>query len=73
MMPPPMLPHPAAKALADPTMRVVNMLVHQNWHATKVASENPIKRRLMINPAAPMERPMQNTAGAVMPMHRAMP
>lgn len=40
--PAPMLPQPAATALAEPTMRALNMTEHQNWQGTKVASEKPM-------------------------------
>jgi hypothetical protein len=53
------LTQPAARALAAPTTLVLNMLVHQNWHATKVASEKPMNRRLMMKPAALVDMPMQ--------------
>lgn len=67
------LTQPAARALADPTTLVLNMEVHQNWQATKVAREKPMNRRETMKPAALVHRPMQYTAGAVRPMHSPMP
>jgi hypothetical protein len=54
-----MLPQPAANALAEPTTLVLNMEVHQNWQATKVASAKPMNRRLTMKPAALVDMPMQ--------------
>jgi hypothetical protein len=45
--------------LADPTTLVLNMDVHQNWHATNVARENPMNSLLMMKPAALLHRAMQ--------------
>ena len=43
MIPPPILPHPPAKALAVPTTLEENIWVAQNWHGTNVAPKIPIK------------------------------
>jgi hypothetical protein len=43
VIPPPILPHPPAKALAVPTTLEENIWVAQNWHGTNVAPKIPIK------------------------------
>ena len=45
-----MLPQPAATALAVPTMRALNMVLHQNWQATKAAREKPMSIRQAMKP-----------------------
>ena len=54
-----LLTQPAAKALAVPTILVLNMDVHQNWQATKVANENPMNNLETMKPAAEVDRPRQ--------------
>ena len=43
--PPPMLPQPAAVALAVPITFGANMREHQNWFVTKAAPTIPMKKR----------------------------
>jgi hypothetical protein len=62
--PPPMFPQPAAMALAEPTMRALNMLVHQYWQHTKAARENPMNRRSTMKEAALLAWDMQKMTGA---------
>jgi hypothetical protein len=61
VMPPPMLPQPAAMALAEPTTLVLNMDVHQNWQHTKAAREKPINRRAMMKPMPPAAQQQPGT------------
>eukprot|EP00877_Chromochloris_zofingiensis_P004708 jgi/Chrzof1/14238/Cz08g30200.t1 len=67
------LTQPAAKALAVPTILVLNMFVHQYWQATKAANDMPIMKRAAIKPAALVTMAMQNTQGAVKRRHKLIP
>lgn len=57
----PRLPHPAENALAVPTTSALNMLEHQNWQHTKVASAKPMKQRATMKPAESVTKDMQKT------------
>ena len=65
MTPPPMLPQPAAMALAEPTILVLNMEVHQNWQHTKAAREQPMKRRRTMKEVASVASAMPAMKGAL--------
>ena len=63
--PPPRLPQPAVIPLAVPTIDAENMVLIQNWQDTKVARENPMKKRDKIKPTVVDTVAMQKIAGAV--------
>ena len=50
---------------AVPTMGAENMVLIQNWQDTKVASENPMKKRDKMKPSVVDTVAMQKMAGAV--------
>lgn len=65
MAPPPRLPHPPARPLAVPTTGAENMELIQNWVETKVASENPAKKRTKMKEVGEAAAAAKKTAGAV--------
>jgi hypothetical protein len=71
--PPPRLPHPAAVPFATPKIRLLNMVLTQNWQVTNEASEKPMKKRAKTKPVAEDTVAMENTAGAVISSRVAHP
>mmetsp|Transcript_6197 Transcript_6197/g.17137 ORF Transcript_6197/g.17137 Transcript_6197/m.17137 type:complete len:249 (-) Transcript_6197:52-798(-) len=71
--PAPALPHPAPKALADPTTLTLNMTEDQNWQDTNVAREKPMHIRTTMNPAALVTTAMHIVAAAVRSWRKACP
>lgn len=63
--PPPRLPQPPESPLAVPTTPGENMELIQNWVETKVAKENPVKKRTIKKAAGELAMALRNTAGAV--------
>jgi hypothetical protein len=45
----------------------------QYWHDTKVAKENPIRKRTVVNPPADDIKDMLNTIGAESMIKKAQP
>lgn len=68
-----MLPHPAAVPLASPIILLLNIVLIQYWHDTKVAKENPIIKRTAIYPPADEINDIQNTVGAESMIKNAQP
>ena len=60
-----MLPHPAATALAEPTMRALKSTEHQNWQATKVAREKPMIMRQAMKAPLSVTKAMPKVAEEV--------
>jgi hypothetical protein len=52
-------------ALADPTILVLNMEVHQNWQHTKAAREQPMKRRRTMKEVALLAMAIPAMKGAL--------
>lgn len=63
--PPPRFPHPPDCPFARPTTFGENMQLIQYWVETNVASENPVKKRMMKNPVGVPAMDERNTAGTV--------
>ena len=71
--PPPMSPHPDASAFTVPMILMLNMVLVQYWHETKVARETPMRNRMVMYPAALSTTAMQKTAGAESMRVKAQP
>ena len=71
--PPPMFPHPAAVPLTSPIILLLNIVLIQYWHDTKVARQNPIMNRTVMYPEADDTNAMQKTVGADSMMTNAHP
>lgn len=71
--PPPRLPHPAAMPFAVPTTLLLNMELIQNWQDTKVAKENPMKKRTTMKPVTSDTVAIEYTAGAMIIIKKAHP
>ncbi|KAL3819259.1 hypothetical protein ACJIZ3_005164 [Penstemon smallii] len=69
--PPPRFPQPPASPLAVPTTREENNELIQNWVDTKVARENPVKKRTKRNDIGELATEEQYTAGAVIKVRLA--
>lgn len=65
VIPAPEFAHPADTPLATPTMGLENMELIQYWFATKVASEKPIRKRMMMNDVDEEIREVARMTGAV--------
>lgn len=70
--PDPMLAQPAEKPLARPTTQLENMQLIQNWLATKLASEKPVRKRRAMKECGEEMREVERMTGAVMRERVAM-
>lgn len=52
---------------------LLNMVLIQYWHDTKVAREKPMRKRTAMYPAAESMSDMQKTVGAASMMRKAQP
>jgi hypothetical protein len=62
--PPPRLPQPPARALAEPTRGAVKSTDVQNWQGTNELNENPMMHLHTMKDAEELTRDMPNTAAA---------